>query len=69
MVKIARKELSVCDGVFGMCAHVCTPEASRRGVQASGAAERQPAWLLGETLMYEELSAQKRLVNSLNIKL
>lgn len=59
----------MCDGIFGMCAHVCTPGASRRGVQASRAAERRPAWLLGETLMYEELGAQKRLVNSLSIKL
>lgn len=47
VVKIAREELSVCDGVFGMCAHVCTPGASRRGVQASGAAERQPSLALG----------------------
>lgn len=42
---------------------------SRRGVQASGAAKRQPAWLLGGILMYEELSAQKRLFNNLSIKL
>lgn len=46
-MKIAREELSVGDGVFGMCAHVCTPGASRRGVQASGAAERQPSLALG----------------------
>lgn len=59
----------MCDGAFGMCTHVCTLGASRRGVQASGIAERQQAWLLGETLMYEELSAGKRLVNSLSIKL
>lgn len=56
MVMVCVK-MSVCDGVFGMCAHVCMPGASRRSVQASGAVERQLAWLLGETLMYEELSA------------
>lgn len=59
----------LCDGVFGMCVYVCTLGASKRGVQTSGAAERQPTWLLGETLMDEELSAPKRLLNNLSIKL
>ena len=63
------EEVAVCDGIGGTRARVCTPGASRRGVQASGEAERQPAWLLGKTLMCEELSAQKRLFNSLSIKL
>jgi hypothetical protein len=48
----------VCDGVFDICAHVHTPGATRRGMQASGTVERQPAWLLGETLMYEELTLE-----------
>lgn len=67
MTGIVRRCL--CDGVFDVCICVHTPGVSRRGVQASGAAESQPAWLLGETLMYEELSAGKRLFNNLSIKL
>lgn len=59
----------MCDGLFGMRARVCTPGASRRVVQASGEAERQPSWLLGETLVCEELGAQKRLSKSLSVKL
>ena len=55
----ACEEVSVCDRVFGMCVCVCVraracmrmPRAHRRGVQVSGEAERQPAWLLGETLI------------------
>lgn len=46
---------SVSDDAFAKCTYMYTPGASRRGVQAWGAVERQAAWLLGETLMYEEL--------------
>ena len=53
----ACEEVSVCDRVFGVCVCVCVcmrvPRAHRRGVQVSGEAERQPAWLLGETLIVE----------------
>ena len=34
-----------------VCVCVCMPGACRRDVQVSGEAERQPAWLLGETLI------------------
>ena len=51
----ACEEVSVCDRVFGVCVCVCArarmPGARTRGVQVSGEAERQPAWLLGETLI------------------
>lgn len=57
MVSVARVHMHACLGPAGeVCKH---QEAS----------ERQPAWLLGETLMYEELSTGKRLFNNLSIKL
>lgn len=45
--------------------HMCTQAgASRRGVQAWGAVERQTAWLLGETLMYEEPLLESRCLTT-----
>lgn len=45
---------------LGPAGEVCKHQEQLRGSQPG-------SW--GETLMYEELSAQKRLVNSLSIKL
>ena len=56
-----RKCLCVIGYLACVCVCVCVcararacmrmPRAHRRGVQVSGEAERQPAWLLGETLI------------------
>ena len=52
-----RKYLCVIGYLACVCVCVCVcmrvPRAHRRGVQVSGEAERQPAWLLGETLIVE----------------
>ena len=46
-----RKCLCVIGYLACACVCVCMPGARRRDVQVSGEAERQPAWLLGETLI------------------